>query len=425
MFVEGLMPFFIVKEFTGRITAQLEFEEKGEIYYYVQQKLKKNEIKEALSKKDDVSDEAVDALMYFLIKKFKPKGFKENTEPIHDLSKEDAGRVNAMISSIEDFDVETMVELINERKNAADRTMEINKIFKGAMTDEDAGRFAEQENALLKKKDELIAKIHENQAESTHLSEQLLLFGQQRDKAFQGLKDIAQNKHVLELSTGLTNIMTGMILNKTVSIKQDLESLIVENLQHIYRKNNLITHIEIEEDFRFNLYQNATYSTSELAYLMRNLGKDVFSSEVGKQGLKDLYDIYNVDSLNALQQTLSETKQNSKIKLYKKIDISRLSKGERQIFILSFYWAIIELSGQDIPFVIDTPYARIDANHRKEISEKFFPNISKQVVILSTDEEINEEYYELIKPHVAKEFLLINDESQNKTTVEQHYFFGV
>ena len=77
--------------------------------------------------------------------------------------------------------------------------------------------------------------------------------------------------------------------------------------------------------------------------------------------------------------------------MYKRVDISRLSKGERQIFILSLYWAIIELSGQDIPFIIDTPYARIDANHRKEISEKFFPNISKQVVILSTDEEINEE----------------------------------
>ena len=78
---------------------------------------------------------------------------------------------------------------------------------------------------------------------------------------------------------------------------------------------------------------------------------------------------------------------------------------------------------QDIPFVIDTPYARIDANHRREISEKFFPNISKQVVILSTDEEINEEYYEIIKPHIAREYLLINEEDQNKTTVKNHYFF--
>ena len=71
-----------------------------------------------------------------------------------------------------------------------------------------------------------------------------------------------------------------------------------------------------------------------------------------------------------------------------------------------------------------TPYARIDANHRKEISEKFFPNISKQVIILSTDEEIDEEYYEILKPHIAREYLLVNDESQNRTSIEQHYFFG-
>ena len=107
----------------------------------------------------------------------------------------------------------------------------------------------------------------------------------------------------------------------------------------------------------------------------------------------------------------------------KNIDLSRLSKGERQIFILALYWAIIILSNQNIPFVIDTPYARIDANHRKEISEKFFPNISKQVIILSTDEEINEEYYGIIKPYIAKEYLLINDENQNKTTIENRYFF--
>ena len=94
-----------------------------------------------------------------------------------------------------------------------------------------------------------------------------------------------------------------------------------------------------------------------------------------------------------------------------------------RFFILALYWAIIEISGQDIPFVIDTPYARIDANHRREISEKFFPNISGQVIILSTDEEINEEYYNIVKPYVAKEYLLINDENENRTTVENHYFF--
>lgn len=425
MFVEGLMPFFILRDFTTRISEQLDFEEKGEIYYYVQQKLKRQEIKSTLNSKQVVSDATVDALMEFLFKKFKPKGFKEGSQPVHDLSKEDSGRVNAMISAIDDFDIEAMVELVKKRRSATDRTMEINRILKKAMTDEDAGRFAEKENSLLKKKDEIVTRIHELQMRLTTLKEELTVATQQRDRAFQNIKDNAQNKHIFALSSGLSQMMSSMLLNKSESIERNLEKLIVEKLQHIYRKNNLITHIEIEDDFQFNLYQNIEYSTTELLHLIKNLGKDVFIGEIGKQGMQCLYDQYKVETVSRLQQALESDKTKKKLDLFKKIDISRLSKGERQIFILSLYWAIIELSGKDIPFIIDTPYARIDANHRKEISEKFFPNISNQVVILSTDEEINEEYYEIIKPYIAKEYLLINDESQNRTTVEQHYFFEV
>lgn len=425
MFVEGLMPFYILRDFTGRISEQLDFEEKGEIYYYVQQKLKRQEIQNTLNANQEVSDDTIDALMEFLLKKFKPKGFKEGAQPVHDLSKEDSGRVNAMISAIDDFDVAKMVELVENRRTAADRTMEINRILKSAMTDEDAGKFTEKENALLKKKDEISSRIHEAEIRLTVLKEELAVAIQQRDRAFQNIKDNAQNKHVFELSTGLSQMMRTMIENKSESIKRNLEKLIVENLQHIYRKNNLITHIEIEDDFQFNLYQNVKYSTTELLHLIKNLGREVFVSEIGMQGMQFLFEKYKVETVLQLQQAIEADKQRSSYDLFKRIDISRLSKGERQIFILSLYWAIIELSGKDIPFVIDTPYARIDANHRKEISEKFFPNISKQVVILSTDEEINEEYYEIIKPYIAKEYLLINDESQNRTTVEQHYFFEV
>lgn len=347
---------------------------KGEIFYYIQQKLKKQELKDIINESQNVNDETVDALLDFILTKFKPKGFKEGDQPVHDLSKEGIGRVNAMVSSIDDFDVEAMVKLVENRKTAAEKTMEINHILKNAMTDEDAGKFAEKENALLKKKDETSSKIHESEMRLTNMKDELTIAIQQRDRAFQTIKDNAQNKHVFELSTGLSQMMEAMLSAKSESIKRKLEKLIVENLQHIYRKNNLITHIEIEDDFQFNLYQNVRYSTTELLHLIRNLGKDVFASEIGKQGMKALYKKYKVDSVQALQQALDSDENKNTHKLYKRIDISRLSKGERQIFILSLYWAIIELSGQDIPFIIDTPYARIDANHRKEISEKFLMN---------------------------------------------------
>lgn len=45
LFVEEMMPFFIVRDFTEKIKNQLDFEGKEEIYNYVQQKLKRKEIK--------------------------------------------------------------------------------------------------------------------------------------------------------------------------------------------------------------------------------------------------------------------------------------------------------------------------------------------------------------------------------------------
>ena len=199
----------------------------------------------------------------------------------------------------------------------------------------------------------------------------------------------------------------------------------VENLHKIYRKDNLITHIEIEKDYQFSLFQNVSYYEGELLSLINNIGYEAAEKSIGRKGLKELYEKYGTDSIVGLKKALMQTSHMELIETYKKIELSRLSKGERQIFILALYWAIIMISGQDIPFIIDTPYARIDANHRKEISEKFFPNISRQVIILSTDEEINEEYYQIIHPYVAKEYLLSNDENINKTTVENKYFFEV
>ena len=41
------------------------------------------------------------------------------------------------------------------------------------------------------------------------------------------------------------------------------------------------------------------------------------------------------------------------------------------------------------------------------------------------NEEISEIYYPIIKPFVAKEYLLLNDQNENRTTVENRYFFEV
>ena len=425
MFVEGIMPFYILKDFANPIRNQLDFEEKGEIYYYVQSKLKRNVIEELL--KDDISDKKIDQLMNHLLDTFRPKGFHDNMEMMFDLSKEDIGRVNGIVSAIEDFDVKSMIATIKRRRAASDRTAEINCILRNSMSEEDANIFTQKENEILKLKDDLTHQLFESERRLEEIERELQTKEQLRDKALQIIKSNARNKHVYELSAGISLMMEQFIEERTSSIRNRLENIVVQKLKTIYRKNNLITHIEIGRNFDFNLYQDEIYSSKELITLFKNLGTAGFINLIGTKGEKKLVKLLKLSSISELKN-LSEIEiiiADNQFHLYKKIELSRLSRGERQIFILALYWAIIEVSGRNIPFVIDTPYARIDANHRREISEKFFPNISDQVIILSTDEEINDEYYMIIKPHISKEYLLINDENENRTSVENHYFFEV
>ena len=419
-FVETLMPFYIVKEFAKKISGQLATESDRGIYEYFQQKIKVDDIQEILPK--SVPDKDAISIAETLFERLKPVGYDESNVQIHDLSQESTARVNALISMLENFDSSEMVRTVMNRQKAADVTMEINKLLKSAMSDEDVAKYKEKENALLRRRDEISKEIFEQKNRLVELNNRMSIVAVQRDRAFQAVKENTQNKNVYELSSGLTAMMEALLSHKSEKIKNGLENLIVRNLRRIYRKDNLITHIEIDENFKFNLYQDATYTAVELSNLMRNVGKNNFYITIGQKGLDQLFLKYDVNTIADLEKIL-QIKENDSCDLYKNIDLSRLSKGERQIFILALYWAIIILSNQNIPFVIDTPYARIDANHRKEISEKFFPNISKQVIILSTDEEINEEYYGIIKPYIAKEYLLINDENQNKTTIENRYFF--
>ena len=421
LFMEGIMPFFIVRGFNNEIKNQLEAEEKMAIYQYIEKKINREELAAVLKGNSNKKD--IDELINVILSQFRPAGDIGIKNTRFDLSKEETGRVNALVSIIENFDVDDMVATVQTRKDSLDRIIEINKTLKNSMSDEDAASFTERENGLLRKKEDVNQRLYEDKSRLEEISSQLSVLIPQREKARQSMLDNVQSRHVYELSNGLASMMETLLAEKAVSIRQQMEKLIVANLKRIYRKNNLITHIEIDEDFQLNLYQDESYTSEELLNLINNLGKDGFSLAVGKVSELRLYSKYGVNSTRTLTTELKKDKNNN-IQLYKNIDINRLSKGERQIFILSLYWAIIEISGKDIPFVIDTPYARIDANHREEISKEFFPKISKQVVILSTDEEINEKYYKIIKPSIAREYLLINDENQNKTSVENRYFFG-
>lgn len=101
----------------------------------------------------------------------------------------------------------------------------------------------------------------------------------------------------------------------------------------------------------------------------------------------------------------------------------RLSAGERQLLAVSLLWGLARASGRPLPVVIDTPLGRLDAAHRSRLVENYFPHASHQVLLLSTDKEIEGCYYEQLKPFVGRAYHLEYDDRLGSTQVKPGYFW--
>ncbi|EIJ65016.1 DNA sulfur modification protein DndD [Candidatus Nitrosopumilus salaria BD31] len=99
-----------------------------------------------------------------------------------------------------------------------------------------------------------------------------------------------------------------------------------------------------------------------------------------------------------------------------------LSKGELQIYATALVWGLAKTSGRTLPFMIDTPLARLDVEHREKLVESFFPRTSQQTIILSTNSEIDFEYYKKLEPFISKSYVIEYDDSKGKTRIRDGYF---
>jgi DNA sulfur modification protein DndD len=103
---------------------------------------------------------------------------------------------------------------------------------------------------------------------------------------------------------------------------------------------------------------------------------------------------------------------------------SELSAGERQIFATALLWALAEISGRPLPFIVDTPLGRLDKAHRENLVENFFPEAAHQVLVFSTDTEIDDEYYDQLNDDVTQAYHLDYNQEEGYTSVSQGYFWS-
>ena len=93
-----------------------------------------------------------------------------------------------------------------------------------------------------------------------------------------------------------------------------------------------------------------------------------------------------------------------------------LSKGEQQLYATSLLKALVEESGIDFPVFIDSPLQKFDKSHSNKIITKFYPSISKQVVLFPLlHKELTEQEMDIMQPLVKATYLI-------KNTTDRSYF---
>lgn len=107
----------------------------------------------------------------------------------------------------------------------------------------------------------------------------------------------------------------------------------------------------------------------------------------------------------------------------KVINKKKLSAGEKQIYAIAMLEALGRTSGRNLPIIIDTPLGRLDSKHRTKLVKNYFPTASHQVLILSTDTEIDEEFYTDLSPEVSHAFSVDYDSTEGCSQYNEGYFW--
>ncbi|MDO6562650.1 DNA sulfur modification protein DndD [Amphritea sp. 1_MG-2023] len=212
-------------------------------------------------------------------------------------------------------------------------------------------------------------------------------------------------------------------LNKEISINLDnAKRSLREAMEHLRRLR------ELNDKYSKSMSQNQAI---QLAVNSRRMLSDFgertkqrklaileqeFIKSFSKLARKDDMDLQAHIDANTFNVTLTDKHGNS-------INKKRLSAGEKQIFAIAMLEALGRTSGRSLPIIIDTPLGRLDSEHRTKLVKNYFPTASHQVLILSTDTEVDEDFYTELSPEISHAFSVDYDTKQGCSQYNEGYFW--
>lgn len=209
---------------------------------------------------------------------------------------------------------------------------------------------------------------------------------------------------------------------KVVSIAEKQKQLVQEKLT-LLRKLDELT----EEGFTSEQQDRSTVLASKARGLLKSFGSKMAESKVKDLEAEFIKSFERLARKDDIQLKAKINSQTFAVEIIRDdnhvVDKNELSAGEKQIYAISILEALARTSGRKLPIIIDTPLGRLDSKHRTKLVQNYFPNASHQVIILSTDTEVDEAFYKNLSKHISHAYRLEYDPKTGSTQEIEGYFW--
>lgn len=355
-----------------------------------------------------------------LVESTAKKEYGNNNNHILDLSLEQSSALLSQLNTILNFNAEKIVKCKTLIKRSLKIAAQIRKELENSSVDS-VQEYMKNRAALLEKKSLLLNNQIELEQELQAKSDREIQTEGEFKKAQVILEEELKRASINDIaakSIVMLDKLQAILYHKQIS---RVESFFRKEISTLMRKTNFIDDIHIDDDFNIHIYRNETISFSKILETVYSNSQDQLISLFGEAAInKIMLAAPSGNIFDAMEQL--KMRRITALVLPIEIDTTSLSNGEKQIFIMAVYHSLVQLCTHDIPFIIDTPFARIDTEHRKNISKYFFSKLNGQVFILSTNEEINSEHVKIMKNKILAKYMLENTDNK-RTLVEKNTYF--
>ena len=402
-----VIPFIMLRKQILALKAQIENENQALKYTYFCEVLNSPAVQALVKDKLAEIDSAAFA------------DFGTEKEPILNLSFEQNSLILAQINTILSFEQDKVEKCKKAIKRSLNLTAKIRKeIESSSITSVQEymkrAQLFEEKSALLVQRVELEQQLVA-QKEALTLAEQQL--GKVQTRLEEELKKASINDisaRAIVMLDKLQEILYRRQIDK-------VENCFRKEIRTLMRKTHFIDDIYIDDNFNTHIYRTEKVSIEKIRIALKTNTEEQLLAFWGAKAMQTLYKKANSNAYNDMCKYFESVDIKS-LSLQIEIDKASLSNGEKQIFIMALYYSLVSLCNHELPFVIDTPFARIDTEHRHNISKHFFSELKGQVFILSTNEEINSSHVQILKDKIAATYMLENSDNKRTVVVKNSYF---